>query len=99
MQPRTPRVQIGSRQRAAMAGLAAAFAAATLAAMAHATTTGSPPLSPSSQPWSSSYYAAVENRLSAGGGMLLVCRALAVNSEYADTDAFVARPATCRLVF
>ncbi|KAF7065125.1 hypothetical protein CFC21_071284 [Triticum aestivum] len=79
MQPRTPRVQIGSRQRAAMAGLAAAFTAATLAAMAHATTTGSPPLSPSSQPWSSSYYAAVENRLSAGGGMLLVCRALGGN--------------------
>ncbi|KAM3274703.1 hypothetical protein ACQJBY_043620 [Aegilops geniculata] len=76
MQPRTPRVHIGSRQRAAMAGLAAAFAVATLAAMAHATTTGSPPLSPSSQPWSSSYYAAVENRLSAGGGMVLVCRAL-----------------------
>ncbi|CAM0958333.1 unnamed protein product [Alopecurus aequalis] len=70
MQPRTPHVQIGRRRRAVMAGLAAqlavALAVAALAAVASSASTGS----------ASSYYAAVENRLSAVCGMELVCRAL-----------------------
>ena len=75
MQPRTPHVQTGSRrQRAAMAGLAAAFAVAALAAVASASSSSSAVTGSSASP--SSYYAVVENRLPAGAGMELVCRAL-----------------------
>ncbi|XP_047049270.1 uncharacterized protein LOC124654299 [Lolium rigidum] len=78
MHPRTPHVQIGRRQRAAMAGLAAqlaaAFAVAALAAVASASSPTSAATGSSAS--SSSYYAALENRLPAGAGMELVCRAL-----------------------
>uniref|UniRef100_A0ACD5Y6B9 Uncharacterized protein n=1 Tax=Avena sativa TaxID=4498 RepID=A0ACD5Y6B9_AVESA len=81
MQPRTPHLQIGSHQRAAMAGLAAAqlaaaFAVAALAAVASASSSSASSAATGSSSPSSSYYAAVENRLPSGGGMKLVCRAL-----------------------